>query len=107
VSIKPRHFVSQLIDRHVQDWQHAYDLCCASAKDCAEHLVWTPVAKFALEGAVRSHRALGLDKTREEWVMLASAYMRICALSPKDQEMPELEWVINALSDCAGLDDGE
>jgi hypothetical protein len=92
--------------RYVKDWQLAYELCCASAKDCATQSVWTPVAKFSLEGAIRSHRELGTVKGAE-WTMLALAYLRVCALQPKGLEAEELEWVISGLNDCEGLDESE
>lgn len=39
--------------------------------------------------------------------MLALAYLRVCALLPSGLEAGELEWVMNSLSDCEGLDESE
>lgn len=37
------------------------------------------MARFALDGALRSHREIGLTKGTE-WTFLALAYLRICAM---------------------------
>lgn len=42
------------------------------------------MAKFALEGALRSHRELGLAQ-EDEWLFLALAYLRICAQTPSTE----------------------
>lgn len=72
----------------------AYDLCRSLAKDCAEPLIWEPASKFALEGALRAHTHLALDK-QEDWTNLALAYLRICAILP--DEHAELSDVLEGL----------
>ena len=95
-------------ERHVKAWQHAYELCCASAQECVSHslTVWAPVAKFSLEGAIRSHRELGMTK-EAEWKMLALAYLRVCSKGAKDQQADELEWVMTGLRNCECVAESE
>ena len=77
-----------------EDWVAAYDLCRDLAKDCAELLIWEPASKFALEGALRSHAQLALNK-QEDWTNLALAYLRVCAILP--DEHAELMGVLAGL----------
>ncbi|KAK8845493.1 hypothetical protein IAR55_006206 [Kwoniella newhampshirensis] len=79
-----------------EDFQVAYDLCRALAKDCAELLTWDPVSKFALEGALRSHRELKKEK-EEDWENLALAYLRVCALVYESGN--ELQAVVDGLKE--------
>lgn len=87
--------------RHNSDWQAAFSLCCVTAKECAQQSVWSPIAKFALEGALRSHRELGLQKS-EDWTFLALAYLRVSALLPEGQAASELKAVIEGIDQCGG-----
>lgn len=66
--------------RHTEEWRTAYDLSRALARDCADLLIWEPIAKFALEGALQAHRNLKLAKD-EEWANIATAYLRVRASS--------------------------
>jgi hypothetical protein len=63
--------------------------------------VWSPIAKFALEGALQSHHELGLAKS-EEWTFIALAYLRVCALLPEGQTASQLKAVIEAINECDG-----
>jgi hypothetical protein len=89
---------------HISNWREAYKLCCATAKECAQQSVWSPIAKFALEGAIRSHRELGLERA-EEWTFIALAYLRVCALLPEGQDPVELQAVIDGLGSVAEVVD--
>jgi hypothetical protein len=73
---------------YTEDWQGAFNHCKGLARDCAEMGVWEPVAKFALEGALRSHKELRLHKD-EEWVNIALAYVRVCIISGTSGDAPE------------------
>lgn len=88
--------------RYKEEWQAAYDQACALARSCAEQSVWGPVARFALEAAMKSHRKLDLPKEKE-WTFLALAYLRICALSPSpspsDQDAEKSEEIQRILKD--------
>ena len=66
-----------------EDWQLTYELCRGLAKDCAELEIWTPIARFALEGALKAQDKLSLPKD-EDWANLSLAYLRICCLSESD-----------------------
>nr|XP_031863557.1 uncharacterized protein CI109_000809 [Kwoniella shandongensis]KAA5530629.1 hypothetical protein CI109_000809 [Kwoniella shandongensis] len=79
---------------YAQDFASAYDLCRHLAKDCAELLTWDPVSKFALEGALRSHKELKKER-EEDWENLALAYLRVCALVNEGGE--ELQDVLDGL----------
>lgn len=90
----------------MEDWTTAYDLCRKLARDCAELLTWEPVAKFALEGALRAHRELQGEKD-EEWSNLALAYLRVCALIEDDMVVEELDIVLSALGKSETAHTGE
>ncbi|WVF66156.1 hypothetical protein IAT40_000896 [Kwoniella sp. CBS 6097] len=95
---------------YTKDWNSAYDLSRSLAKDCAELLTWDPVSKFALEGALRSHRELNKEKD-EDWDNLALAYLRVCAVTSSSRhttvddeedgqrDHDELERIIEGLRD--------
>lgn len=94
--------------RRKEEWRSAYDQSCALAKSCAEQSVWGPVARFALEAALRSHRQLDLAK-ETQWTFLALAYLRICALSPSQQTTEssvEVETVLKGLESAAVQTEG-
>ncbi len=61
------------------------------------------MAKYALEGALRSHRELGKEPD-EDWTNLVLAYMRVCAVIEGEVEAEELE---EALSRLVGCDPGQ
>ncbi|KAL7418808.1 hypothetical protein Q5752_006492 [Cryptotrichosporon argae] len=81
---------------YTEEWQAAFDLSCALAKSCAELLIWDPVAKFALAGALTAHTELQLERD-EQWANLALAYVRACALTNKADETALLPEVLAAL----------
>ncbi|ORX34725.1 trafficking protein particle complex subunit 10 [Kockovaella imperatae] len=84
-----------------ENWKLAYDLCRHLAKDCADLEVWDKVAGRALAGALRAHRHLGLAFD-EDWVNLALAYLRVCALSNGEGELETVrEEVQEVLADLA------
>ena len=64
----------------------AYELCRRLGRDCADLEVWEPVAEYALSGALRSHRHLGMERG-EDWINLALAFLRVCALVEAEQEV--------------------
>lgn len=76
-------------DRLKQDWVSAYDLCRDLARDCAEQHIWEPASRFALAGALSAHRNLALDK-QDDWLNLALAYLRTCALAKADSDHEEV-----------------
>lgn len=106
----PRWKGGKLTARHSQEWQAAYDLSRNLAKECAELLVWEPVARFALESAIRSHRELRLA-IDEEWLNLALAYLRVCAMrvdsEDEDEAAGELSEVLGHLRDSQMVFEGE
>lgn len=58
-------------------------------------MIWAPIAKFALEGAIHAHRELGLEKDGE-WANLATAYLRVRSKSMEGvswQDRPSAEKV--------------
>lgn len=93
--------------RHTSDWAAAYDLCKTLAQECADKHIWGPVAKFALEGALRAHRELGKEKDGE-WAEVALAYLSSCASdfgktreadASQGDQCGELEDVLQGLGD--------
>lgn len=97
-------FDRNLTHRHSEEWGAAYDLSRNLAKDCAELLIWEPIAKFALEGALHAHRELSL-KVDEEWTNLALAYLRVAAVDRDVGTAVELENVLETLQQIdAGLE---
>lgn len=74
--------------RYTEEWNTAYQLCRDLAKLCAEQRLWDPVSRFALEGALLSHRQLNNEKN-EEWAYLGLSYLRVCAA--KEEKADEAE----------------
>lgn len=94
--------------RLMDDWKTAYELCTGLAKSCAEQSVWSPVARYALEGALRSHQALGMSKG-SEWAFLVMSYLRVRAVMPVDETPPEsdllpviLDEIVKCKADMTG-----
>lgn len=92
---------------YIGDWTAAWGLCRGLARDCAEMGVWEPVARFALEGAIRAHRELGLSRD-EEWGNVGLAYLRVCAISEVgEEEQRELQGVWEGLRELRVQQKGE
>ena len=75
-------------------------MCRRLAKACADLEVWEPIADFALQGALKSHRKLTIEQD-EDWVNLSLAYLRVCALlenSKSENQTGELTMVLDELS---------
>ncbi|WVQ80318.1 hypothetical protein IAT38_002423 [Cryptococcus sp. DSM 104549] len=93
-----------------QDWEQAYTLSRGLAKECAELRVWEPVGRWALEGALKAHGMLGGGRDRH-WGDLGLAYLRVCAVHGKGEEVEILEGVVEGLRESevertAGTVDG-
>jgi hypothetical protein len=101
--------------RHTSDWAAAYDLCKTLAQGCADKHIWGPVARFALEGALRAHRELGKEKDGE-WADIALAYLSSCASdfgktreadASQGDQRGELKGVLQGLADLREETEGK
>jgi len=94
------------VHSHTKEWITAYDLCRDLAKECAALLTWDPIAKYALEGALRAHTELRKERS-EDWMNLAVAYMRVCAVVEDEADHGELHLVLTGLSDVGSAQSSE
>ena len=66
--------------------------------------MWEPVAVYALEGALRAHGKLDLDR-REDWTNLALAYLRVCAVLGGDAKSDDLMGILQGVREVEGKQD--